>query len=103
MEGIAGGELWLTAAFVAYESAFAYSQFMPSLFTIKALGNEDPGKLQSLRHGEIIGTVFTGGFAVLFSCLLKSWLPLVLATISCGFVLLVYEWAIRTSPSYQGA
>ena len=103
MEGIAGGELWLTAAFVAYESAFAYSQFMPSLFTIRSLGNEDASKLQSLRHGEVIGTLFTGGFAILFSWLLRSWLPLVLATISCGFVLIVYEWAIRTSPNYQGA
>lgn len=103
MEGIASGELWLTAAFVAYESAFAYSQFMPSMFTIRSLGNDDPSKLESLRQGEIIGTVFTTGFAALFSYLLRSWLPLLLAAISCGFVLIVYEWTIRTSPNYQGA
>lgn len=103
MEGIGSGEIWLTAAFVAYESAFSFSQFMPSLFTIRALGNDDDNKLASLRHGEVIGTVFVVSFATLFSVLLKSWLPLLMALISAAFVLAVYEWAIRTSPNLQGA
>lgn len=94
MEGIATGELLLTSAFIAYESAFSYSQFMPSLFTIRAFRDDWDG-VQALRQGEIIGTAFTGMFALLFSLILKSPLPLVLAAISCGFVLAVYEWAIR--------
>lgn len=101
MEGLATGEIALTAAFVAYESAFSFSQFMPSLFTIRALGNDDPEKLASLRQGEVIGTLFVIGFASLFSLLLRSWLPLVMAAISAGFVLIVYEWAIQTSPNVQ--
>lgn len=94
------GELMLTSMFVAYESAFSYSQFLPSIFTIKHFSGEWEAR-QSIRQGEIIGTVFTTSFAVLFSLILKSWLPLLLAALACSFVLIVYEWALRTSDGYQ--
>lgn len=94
MDPLSGGELALTAVFIAYESAFAYSQFMPSLFTIQKFREEWDG-VRALRQGEVIGTTFTLAFALVFSWLLRSPLPLVFAALSCGFVLAVYEWAIR--------
>lgn len=101
MEGLGSGEVALTAAFVAYESAFSYSQFLPSIMTIKTFV-DSPEKIQAIRHGEIIGTIFTTGFALLFSVLLRSPMPLLMALLACGFVLVVYEWALRGAPAWEG-
>ena len=101
MEGLGSGEKMLTAAFVAYESAFSYSQFLPSIMTIRTFV-DSPDKVQAIRQGEIVGTTFTTGFALLFSWIMRSWLPLVLATIASAFVLIVYEWALRRAPGWEG-
>lgn len=101
MTGIGNGELLLTSAFIAYESAFSYSQFLPSIMTIKTFV-DSPDKITAIRHGEIIGTIFTMGFALLFASILRSPLPLVLAGVAVGFTLVVYEWALRGAPAWQG-
>lgn len=99
MDGLGSGELMLTSLFVAYESAFSYSQFLPSIMTIRTFV-DSPDKIAAIRHGEIIGTVFTVTFAGLFSWILGSWLPLLLASLACGFVLVVYEWALHQAPAW---
>lgn len=99
MEGIGSGELVLTSAFIAYESAFSYSQFLPSIMTIKTFV-DSPEKITAIRHGEIIGSVFVAGFAILFACIMRSALPLVMAGIAVGFTLVVYEWALRGAPAW---
>ena len=101
MEGLGSGELALTSLFVAYESAFAYSQFLPSIMTIRTFV-DTPEKVASIRHGEIIGTVFTISFATLFSWILKSVLPLLMAALAVGFTLIAYEWALRGAPAWEG-
>lgn len=101
MEGLGSGEVLLTSAFIAYESAFSYSQFLPSIMTIHTFV-DSPEKIQAIRHGEIIGTVFTMGFALLFVYIMKSPLPLLLAGIAVGFTLAVYEWALRGAPAWEG-
>lgn len=99
MEGLGSGEVLLTSAFVAYESAFSYSQFLPSIMTIRTFV-DSADKVAAIRHGEIIGTVFTVGFASMFAFIMRSPLPLVLAAIAVGFTLAVYEWALRQAPGW---
>lgn len=99
MEGIGSGELLLTSAFIAYESAFSYSQFLPSIMTIKTFV-DSPDKIVAIRHGEIIGSVFVAGFAILFAYIMRSPLPLIMAGIAVGFTLAVYEWALRGAPAW---
>ena len=99
MQGIGSGELVLTSAFIAYESAFSYSQFLPSIMTIRTFV-DSPDKIHAIRHGEIIGSVFVAGFAALFAYILRSPLPLIMAGIAVGFTLAVYEWALRGAPAW---
>lgn len=99
MGSVGSAELLLTSAFIAYESAFSYSQFLPSIMTIGTFV-DTPDKVKMIRKGEIIGTVFTVGFALLFSIILKSMLPLILAGIAISFTLAVYEWSLRSAPAW---
>lgn len=99
MEGIGSGELLLTSAFIAYESAFSYSQFLPSIMTIKTFVDSQD-KIVAIRHGELIGSVFVAGFALLFAFIMKNPLPLIMAAIAVGFTLAVYEWALRGAPAW---
>lgn len=101
MEGLGSGEIMLTSAFIAYESAFSYSQFLPSIMTIRTFV-DTPDKVQAIRQGEIVGTMFTGGFALLFAFIMKSILPLVMAGIAVAFTLVAYEWALRQAPAWGG-
>lgn len=99
MEGIGSGEVLLTSAFIAYESAFSYSQFLPSIMTIRTFV-DSPDKIHAIRHGEVVGSVFVAGFAVLFAAIMRSWLPLMMAGLAVGFTLAVYEWALRGAPAW---
>ena len=99
MEGLGSGEILLTSAFIAYESAFSYSQFLPSIMTIRTFV-DTPDKVQAIRQGEIVGTMFTGGFALLFARIMKSILPLVMAALAVAFTLIAYEWALRQAPAW---
>ncbi len=101
LEGLGSGELLLTSAFVAYETSFNFSQFLPSIMTIRSFVDSQE-KLKAIRQGEMIATVYSGGFAIFFSVLLKSPLPVALAALAIGGTLLVYEWALRGSPACTG-
>jgi hypothetical protein len=101
LEGLGSGELILTSAFVAYETSFNFSQFLPSIMTIRSFV-DTPEKLQAIRQGEMIAAFYSGGFAALFSYILKSPLPIALAAIAIAATIVVYEWALRGSPVYCG-
>lgn len=101
MEGIGSGELLLTSAFIAYESAFSYSQFLPSIMTIRTFV-DSPDKIVAIRHGEIVGSLFVAGFAILFAYIMHSPLPLIMAGLAVAFTLVVYEWALRGAPAWEG-
>lgn len=102
LPGLGSGELILTSAFIAYETSFNFSQFLPSIMTIRSFVDSDE-KLRAIRHGEIVAAVYSGGFAALFSYLLHSPLPVFLASIATAATILVYEWALRGSPIYTRA
>lgn len=99
MEGVGGGEILLTAVFVATESAFAYSAMLPSLMTM-ATFVDSPEKVQAIRHGEIVATAFAGILATAVAIITRSAVPLVFTGIACGFMLLVYEWGLRRAPAW---
>lgn len=101
LPGLGSGELILTSAFVAYETSFNFSQFLPSIMTIRSFVDSED-KLDAIRKGEMIAAVYSGGFAVLFSLILKSYLPAAMATIAIAGTIVVYEWALRGSPVYCG-
>lgn len=101
LEGIGSGEVLLTSAFIAYESAFSYSQFLPSIMTIRTFV-DSPEKVQAIRQGEVVGTLFTGGFAILFAWIMKSLMPLLMAGLAVTFTLVAYEWALRQAPAWGG-
>jgi hypothetical protein len=102
LPGLGSGELILTSAFVAYETSFNFSQFLPSIMTIRSFVDTNE-KLQAIRHGEMIAAVYSGGFAALFSYILKSPLPVMLAGIAIAATIVVYEWALRGAPIYTRA
>ncbi len=99
MEGIGSGETLLTSVFIAYETAFAFSQYLPSVMTIHTFVDTD-AKVQSIRTGEIIASVFAGVFALAFAAILRSWLPLILAGLAIIFTVMVYEWALKGAPAF---
>lgn len=102
LEGLGSGELLLTSAFIAYETSFNFSQFLPSIMTIKTFV-DTPDKVHAIRHGEIIAAVYSGGFAVIFSIIMRNALPLILAGAAIIATILVYEWALRGAPAWLAA
>lgn len=100
MEGLGSGELLLTSAFIAYETAFAFSQYLPSVMTIHTFV-DSPEKVKSIRTGEMVAAVFSGAFAVLFSIILKSTLPAILAGAAILFTVAIYEWSLKGAPVFQ--
>lgn len=100
-DSVSRGELLLTSLFIAYETAFAFSQYLPSIMTIASFVDSQE-KVRAIREGECIASVFSAVFAVIFSVILRSPLPLILAAIAIGFTLYVYERALAKSPAYTG-
>lgn len=101
LEGLGSGELILTSAFIAYETSFNFSQFLPSIMTIRSFVDSRE-KLQAIRQGEAIAVLYSGGFAAVFSLILRSPLPLILAAVAIIGTVAVYEWALAGSPACTG-
>lgn len=97
--GGTSGEILLTSAFIAYETSFNFSQFLPSIMTIRTFV-DTPDKVEMIRQGEKIAAFYSGGFALIFGCILSSWLPIVLAALSIAATVGVYEWALRGAPAW---
>lgn len=99
MEAIGSGEVLLSAVFVAYETQFGFSQFLPSIMTIGTFVDSRE-KVQMIRQGEIVASVFAVIFASVFSFLTRSLWPLGLSLIAIAMTLAVYEWALRRAPAW---
>ena len=97
--GIGKGEILLTSAFIAYETSFNFSQYLPSIMTIGTFV-DSPDKVKMIRQGEIVAAGFAGAFAVLFSLITASWMPFLFAALAVGATLTVYEWALRQAPGW---
>lgn len=99
--GIGSGEVVLTSVFVAFEGAYAYSAMLPSIMTINTFV-DTPDKIKAIRQGELLATIFAGGFATATAWIVGSWLPIGLTLALAGFMIGVYEWALRRSPAWEG-
>lgn len=97
--GIGTGEVVLTSVFVAFEGAYAYSAMLPSIMTINTFV-DSPEKIKAIRQGELLATIFAGGFAGATALITGSWLPLGLTIMLAAFMIAVYEWALRSSPAW---
>lgn len=99
MTGIGAGEVVLTSVFVAFEGAYAYSAMLPSIMTINTFV-DSPDKIRAIRQGELLATIFAGGFATATALIVRSWLPILLTALLAGFMVGVYEWALRQAPAW---
>jgi hypothetical protein len=89
-------ELLALSVLTAAETAHVFSQFEPSVFTIKKLAVPQ-GAEDEIRQGYVPALALGVGIAGAVSLITKSKLPLLFSIIVAGFTIGVYEWAIRTS------
>lgn len=90
--------LVLTSVFVAFEAAFSYSAFLPSIMTIGTFVDSDE-KVTMIRQGEIISTLLSLGVAAAVAKIYNSWLPIVAMAFAAVVMVGVYEWALRSAPA----
>lgn len=84
----------LLGVFVAVEGAHAYSAFLPSIFTIRRF--RDTQTQKDIRDGEVIGSLFVLALGGVVAAITRSALPLLLAMVTAGVMVSVYEWALRS-------
>lgn len=90
--------LVLTSVFVAFEAAFSYSAFLPSIMTIGTFVDSRE-KVTMIRQGEIISTLLSLGVAGAVALIYKSWLPVAAMGFAALVMIGVYEWALRSAPA----
>ena len=86
----------LISAFVAVESAHAFSAFCPSVFTIKSLANQTAEGQAQIRQGYAPAIIFALALGFIVSKLIKDYTPLYFSIGTVVFMVLVYEWALRS-------
>lgn len=96
MKGLTGnGEKIALTLLAASETAHVFSQFEPSIFTIRRLANPQNAS-GDIRIGYIPALVMGLGIAGAISLLVKSMLPVIASATVAGLTISVYEWAIRS-------
>lgn len=78
---------------VAAEAPQAYSAFLPSIMTIRTFVG-DPGAVQDIREGELLGSAFVGLISVAGSLLTESPWPMVVGVATIVAMVGVYEYAL---------
>lgn len=84
----------ILSVFVAVEGAHAFSAFMPSWFTIRKFAN-GADDLAKLRSGYAPAIAFNLALAGSVSYLIRSPKPVIAAALVIGFMLMMYEKALR--------
>ncbi len=88
-------ELLALSVLTAAETAHVFSQFEPSIFTIKRLAVPE-GAVREIREGYVPALALGLGIAGAVSFLTKSKLPFMMALLVAAFTIGVYEWAIAS-------
>ena len=97
MKGLTGnGEKIALTLLAASETAHVFSQFEPSIFTIRHLANKEQDGYTDIRIGYIPALGMGLGIAGAISLLTKSYWPLIASIIVGGITIGVYEWAINS-------
>ncbi len=89
-------ELLALSVLTAAETAHVFSQFEPSIFTIKRLAVPE-GAEKEIRQGYIPALALGLGIAGAVTFIVKSKLPLFMALVVAAFTIGIYEWAIATA------
>ena len=89
-------ELIAASVLVAAETAHVFSQFEPSVFTIKRLVVPQ-GQETDVRIGYIPALAIGLSVATVTTVIFKSPLPLIFALAVAAFTIGVYEYAIRSA------
>lgn len=84
---------------MALEGAFAYSAFLPSIMTIGTFV-DSRAKVDMIRQGELTGTIFLAGLALVTALITHSWWPLIMGMAAGAGALFVYEKALQNSPAF---
>lgn len=87
----------MISVFMALEGVHAYSAFLPSVFTIKTFVKDNDAK-RMIREGEFWASGFLVGLAFVTAKISRSWWPFVMAIISGGIMVGVYEYALYRAP-----
>jgi hypothetical protein len=90
----------LTSVFIALEGAFAYSAYLPSIMTIGTFV-DTPEKIDMIRQGEIVGSVFLVLLAGISSMITKSIMPLIMGLVAGAGTIFIYEKALRNAPAWN--
>ena len=89
----------LISLLLSLECAHAFSAFMPSVFTIRTFALSGDGEAEQhvndLRAGYIPAILYALAIGYIASLLLKTNLPLLCSVLTAGFMVGVYEYAIR--------
>lgn len=102
MESIGAGDLYMVATFAWFEGLFSYSAVLPSIMTIGTFVDSQ-AKIDMIRQGEVIGTVFNLAFGIALAWIGGSWLPLLMVGAASALMIVVYEYALRSSPAWKQA
>lgn len=86
----------LISAFVAVESAHAFSAFCPSVFTIKSLAKQSQEGMNQIRQGYAPAIIFALALGFVVSKLVKDWMPIFFSVATIVFMVIAYEWALRS-------
>jgi hypothetical protein len=79
---------------VAVESAFAYSAFLPSVFTIRKHVESDE-EVGDIRAGEVLASAFVVILAWITARVIESPIPLYVGALTIGAMVSVYEYGLR--------
>ena len=104
MKGLTGnGEKIALTLLAASETAHVFSQFEPSIFTIRHLANKEQDGYTDIRIGYIPALGMGLGIAGAISLLIKSKLPIIASLAVAAVTIGVYEWAIRSGGGNGGS
>lgn len=92
----------LLSAFTGVESAHAFSAFNPSIFTIQSLAVPQ-GQANQIRLGYVPSVAFSVALGGIVGAIIHSWLPIAFGLGTSGFMIGVYEVALRTAPPTPAA
>jgi len=84
----------LLGVLIAIECAAIYSQYLPSIFTIRHFGAQE-GTVENIRIGEVIGTVNAVILSGLASAIIGNPAPFLFTIPIAAATVGVYEWALR--------
>lgn len=74
-----------------------FNMFLPDFTQLSKADPNDPGTIRDVRMGEIAAVMMTLGIGGMTSALTGSSVPAVIALLTCGGLVVLYEMALNTT------